>query len=141
VINNSALVALACTPAAFRPVVHENIRWLDQDEDRLLFRVEAREPPTREEWEEWHAEGYRYCALIQAGLMLSKAAVWMRSDDAWELAAVWTDPAHRGRGYARSVCSFVTTHILARGREATCHTRANNAAMLRVAESLGYHRT
>jgi predicted GNAT family acetyltransferase len=140
-MNNSALVALACPPDAFRPVPHTNVRWLDPERDRLLFRMEGREPPTREDWEEWHAQGYRYCAMLQAEAMLSRAAVWMRSDDAWELAAVWTDPAHRNQRYARSVCSFVTAHILASGREATCHTNANNAAMLRVAESLGYRRT
>jgi RimJ/RimL family protein N-acetyltransferase len=139
-MNRAAVVGLACAPDAFRPVAHEKVRWLDQDEDRSLFRVDGGEPPPREDWEEWHAQGYRYCALVQDGTMLSKAAVWMYSDTAWELAAVWTDPAHRGQGYARSVCSFVTAHILASGRGATCHTVASNAAMLRVAESLGYRR-
>ena len=51
-----------------------------------------------------------------------------------------TREGYRGKGYAKAVCSFVTAHILASGRSATCSTRADNTSMLRVATALGFRR-
>lgn len=139
------VVGLICVQETFRPVGHEEVRWLDQEGDLALYaeafyRPIGAEPPSREDWEAWRQEGYRYCGLVRGATILARAAVWSCSDTAWELAAVMTPPEHRGRGYARSVCSFATAEILAAGRIATCHTAATNIAMLRVAESLGYRR-
>jgi RimJ/RimL family protein N-acetyltransferase len=150
-MENEKIVALICTPETFTPVGHEEVRWLDQDEDLGLYQQSSRDRqadplspegsvgvPERSDWEEWHDQGYRYCALIQDGMILARAASWTYSETAWELAAVWTHEDHRGRGYAKAVCSFVTAHILAGPGRATCHT--SNPAMIRVAESLGYQR-
>ena len=139
------VVGLLCTAETFRPAGHEEVRWLDQEGDLALYaeafyRQIGAEPPSREDWEAWHQEGYRYCGLVRGPAILTRAAVWSYSDTAWELAAVMTQPDHRGQGYARLVCSFATAQILAAGRTATCHTAATNTAMLRVAEHLGYRR-
>jgi len=64
--------------------------------------------------------------------------VWRYSEEAWEVAAVYTVPAFRRRGYGKAVVSFVTAHILDAGRLATCHTRVDNAAMIATAESVGF---
>jgi len=48
--------------------------------------------------------------------------------------------AARRRGLATGVCSFITAHILDRVRYATTSTMSHNAAMIRVAEKLGYRR-
>ena len=61
------------------------------------------------------------------------AAEWRYADDAWEAAAVSTLESHRRRGYGKRVVAFVTAHILASGRLATCHTAPDNLAMLRTA--------
>jgi predicted GNAT family acetyltransferase len=119
------------------------VRWLDDDEDLGLYqesfyRKIGAEPPSREDWEEWHQQGYRYCGLVREQTIIARAAVWTYSDTAWELAAVLTQPEYRGHGYAKAVCSFVTAHIMAAGRTATCHTYKTNTAMLQVAERLGY---
>jgi predicted GNAT family acetyltransferase len=138
------VIGLICTPETFRSVDHEAVRWLDPNKDLTLWQQTAiemgAEAPSQEDLDEWHQQGYRYCALVQGELMIAKAAVWTYSDTAWELAAVSTLPDQRGRGYAKAVCSFATAHILGAGRTATCHTARTNAAMIRVAESLGYRR-
>ena len=118
---------------------------IDQDGDLLLYqeafyRQIGAEPPSREDWEEWHQQGYRYCGLVRGQTIIARAAVWAYSDTVWELAAVMTQPDHCGHGSARAVCSFATAQILAAGRTATCHTYQTNTAMLQVAASLGYRR-
>lgn len=144
-MHTEEVVGLTCTGETFRPVGHEEVRWLDQEGDLALYgeafyRKIGAEPPSRADWEAWHQEGYRYCGLVRGQIILARAAVWSCSETAWELAAVLTQPDHRGRGYARSVCSFATSQILAAGRTATCHTALANTAMLRIAERLGYRR-
>jgi hypothetical protein len=138
------VVGLICTAETFHPTNQEAVDWLDPSKDLSLWQHTCRaigaEPPSPKDLEEWHQQGYRYCAVRRDGLMIAKAAVWTYSESAWELAAVFTLPDHRGRGNAKAVCSFATSHILAAGWTATCHTARANAAMLRVAESLGYRR-
>lgn len=96
-------------------------------------------PISPEDWQGFHNEGYQYCAIVDAGCILSLAAVWRYSDQACELAAVSTLPEFRRRGYGQSVASFVTAAILREGRHATCLTAADNAAMRRAAESIGFY--
>jgi predicted GNAT family acetyltransferase len=93
---------------------------------------------TSKDWQEVFDQGFRYCGIVQSGAIVALAAVWTYSSEAWELAAVQTDEAWRGRGYAKAVCSFVTAHILANGRVATCGTGADNIAMQRVAAAIGF---
>lgn len=139
-----ALVGLICTPDTFQPRDDAAVRWLDREEDLALFqqlrRAIGADPPTPDDWQSWHRQGHRYCGVPGSAAILAKAAVWPRTDTAWELTAVLTHPEHRGQGYAKAVCSFATAAILASGRTATCHTHTTNTAMLRVAESLGYTR-
>jgi ribosomal protein S18 acetylase RimI-like enzyme len=137
------MVGFSCTRDTFKPVAHGTVRWLDQDKDFPLFQAirVSLEPPTRAEWDEWHTEGYQYCAIVENGEIVSVAAALRRSESAWEVAAVWTHPDFRGRGYAKAVCSFVTAYILDTGRVATCGTRENNAPMIGVVKALGFERT
>ena len=85
-------------------------------------------------------DGYEYAAIIAEGQIVSIAAVWRYSDDAWEAAAVSTNPESRRKRYAKTVVSFVSASILASGRKATCLTRSDNVAMQRTAESVGFYR-
>ena len=115
---------------------------LDEEDFELARQFGRQDPPlSREEWSGNRQAGYRYCALILEGRIVAEAAAWSRSDEAWEVAAVYTDPDLRRKGHARAVVSFATAHILSTGRVATCTTNADNTAMIRTAESVGFSRT
>jgi GNAT superfamily N-acetyltransferase len=136
-------VALTCTWETFCPHDDPRVRWLDWEADFALAQSmwPPESPLTLAVWNEARTLGYRYCALIEAQQAVALAAVWRYSDDAWEAAAVRTRPEFRRRGYGRAVVSFVTAHILAAGRVATCHTGADNAAMIGTAERVGFARS
>jgi ribosomal protein S18 acetylase RimI-like enzyme len=135
------IVGLVCTTESFSPADHASVRWLDRHADYPLVR-EAWErrggPPSREEWLSWWDEGYEFCAVVEGDRIQAVAAAWRCSDDAWELAGVWTRDEARRRGHGRAVCSLATAHILAHVRAATCSTRSTNRPMLELARSLGY---
>jgi predicted GNAT family acetyltransferase len=136
---------MVCSKETFRPCPAAGVRWLDWESDSDLARDlwSSRGSAYSDEgwaalWREARAEGYRYCAVIEENQIVSIAAVWRYSDEAWEAAAVYTAPSFRQKGYARSVVSFVTAHILDAGRAATCHTSVDNPAMIRTAETVGF---
>jgi GNAT superfamily N-acetyltransferase len=128
------------------------VRWLDWGRDyALACTIWPDEfPLDRETWQEARELGYRYAGVVGrrpvdgrydgAERLLAVAAVWRYSEEAWEAAAVCTQPDVRRRGYAKAVVSFVTAHILASGRRATCTTGLDNVAMQRTAESVGFAR-
>jgi hypothetical protein len=140
-VPEAPVVVLACTSDTFAPVPGGRVRWLDRPGDFALVReawAARGVPVTRADWDDWRGQGYRYSGIAVDGRLVASAAVWAYSIDAWELAAVRTGGADRSRGYSRAVCSFATAYILANGRRATCGTRADNAAMLKVATSLDF---
>jgi len=139
-VTEAALVSLVCTPTTYRRSDTSGVRWLDRDADyELAGSIWPSEMPLlRCGWEDAHAAGYRYCALLEEDRVVSIAAEWRYSDTAWETAAVRTLASCRRRGYGKRVVAFVTSHILASGRIATCHTASDNVAMIRAACSVGY---
>ena len=96
-------------------------------------------PLTQEAWHEARQENFTYRAVVAGQEIFSMAAVWKYCDTAWEVAAVGTQPAHRQHGYGKAAVSFVTAHILAAGRLATCSTAGDNIATRRTAESAGFY--
>lgn len=135
-------IGFVCNKETFKPVAYDMVRWLDQDKDFQLFRDmnmnPSVEPITREEWDDAHKQGYHFCAIIKDNRIVACAAVWKYSESSWEVAAVGTKKEFRCRGYAKAVCSFVTSYILNNGRQATCHTEENNIPMIKVLESLNF---
>jgi len=124
-----------------------DVRWLDWEADseqaRALWALQGfvySDEGWEELWSGARAEGYRYCAVIEGCAIALQAAVWRHSDEACEATAVYTAPAFRRRGYAKSVVSFVTAHILKASRLATYHTDVDNLAMARTAEAVGFYR-
>jgi predicted GNAT family acetyltransferase len=139
--EQEAIVTYRCTQKTFRPVPHDPVRWLDPERDLTLMQRSwgaVGIQISREDLEEWTAQGYRFCAVVEEGRIVSKAARWAYSDTVWELAGVHTEETHRQRGYGKMVCSCVTAHILAHVGQATCHARASNISMRRLAESVGF---
>jgi GNAT superfamily N-acetyltransferase len=134
-----AHVNLECVPETFRPDAGHAVRWLDAEADYPLARDFWFIPISREDWLGFRAEGYGYAAAVEGGRIVSLAAVWRYSDAAWEAAGVATRPDARRRGYGRAAVSFVTAAILGAGRRATCLTAADNVAMQRTAQSVGYY--
>jgi hypothetical protein len=135
-------VVYACTRETFRPSALYPVRWLEPDRDYELAQAfwPTAVPLSREAWTEAYQLGYQYGALIEREHILSLAAVWRNAPTTWEVAAVRTHPAARRLGYAKTIVSFVTQHILAAGKMATCTTDAGNLAMQRTAESVGFYR-
>lgn len=135
-----AHVSLVCTFETFRPVDATGVRWLDYDADYGIAAAfwSQESPLTQTVWQEAHELGYCYCAVETEGMILAMAAVWRYSDEVWEAAAVRTAESFRRQGYGKRVLSFVTSDILTSGCVATCHTAADNAAMIRTALSVGY---
>jgi len=128
-----------CIAQTFRPFQRYPVRWLDAEADYDLARAYWSRPLTQEDWRQFKADGYEYAAIVEDGQIFSLAAAWRYSDTAWEVAAVSTAPEKQQQGYARTVVSFVTAHILASGRKATCLTMQDNVAMQRTAESVGFY--
>jgi len=137
------VVKLTCTTATFRPCSSAHVRWLDKEHDYpLVHAFWPRESPlSRAQWDQAHVDGYQYCGVIVDGCLAAMAAVWRYCPTAWEVAAVATLPQYRARGYGKAVVSFATAAILEAGRVATCTMRADNGAMIRTAEAVGFQQS
>ena len=131
---------LVCDTGTFQPVDCAGVQWLDWGSGFEMWRrfCAPRVSVSREGWQQARDDGYRYCAVVRDGEIASIAAEYRFSEDAWMVAAVATAPRFRGRGYAKRVVSFITAQILDAGRLATCHTRDDNVAMIRTAQSVGF---
>ncbi len=133
-------LSLWCDSDAFRPVLMHSVRWLDWDLDfDLAAAMSFRSGElSHEDWLSARARGFEYCAVIEEGSAVARAAVWRYSEERWEVAAVWTRGDRRNRGMAKSTVSFATASILDAGRLATLHAQPTNSAMLRAATSVGF---
>ena len=134
---------LLCTKETIIPVDGSGVRWLDPDADYGLAKTywgELGQDLRQSTWRQAHEHGYRYAAIVQCERIISLAAVWRFSENAWDAAAVSTLEGYRRRGHAKRVVGFVAAHILDSGMAATCCTRDSNAAMIATAESVGYRR-
>jgi GNAT superfamily N-acetyltransferase len=130
-----------CADASdFRPVDARGTRPLTQHDDSALRRLAAGCGP-----EGWAESG------LQASLDLTRPPTFGCFVDA-DLAAagllvpkgplrnidIATHPAHRRRGYGRSVVSAMTVHALAEGVLPHYQALATNTASLALARSLGF---
>ncbi len=133
---------LTCTKDTFRPFPSEVVHWFAWERDSYLLQGfgKAKPPMSRREWERLREKGYRYCFAAENDRMVAWAGVWPRTEEVWEVIAVYTAPEFRRRGYGKAVVSLATAYILKCGRAASCGTKAGNLAMIRTAESVGFRR-
>ncbi len=140
-------VQYLCESQFFRPVAEEGIEAFDVhkgDNARRLFRVLSQLPTFTASFEELAAQfppdddTWLEYAILRDGEIVSRAAIWKREEDAWEVAAVVTAPAFRGQGFATRMVSHTTAKILGEGKQATCVTGEDNYAMRGVLEKLGF---
>jgi RimJ/RimL family protein N-acetyltransferase len=133
-------ISYTCTKETFRPSLLYPVQWLEWDRDYPLARDFWPHGISLsvQDWTDARDGGYEYCAIMKGRKIVSMAAVLCYSDREWMLAAVRTQAEWWGRGYGKSVCSFVTACILESGRVATTTTAVSNVAMQRTAESIGF---
>ncbi|MFJ1754863.1 GNAT family N-acetyltransferase [Kitasatospora sp. NPDC088134] len=79
-----------------------------------------------------------YLGLRVDGRLVAMAGERLRLPGWTEISAVCTDPAHRGRGLATRLVRAVAHGIEQRGDTPFLHTAADNAAAIRLYESLGF---
>jgi hypothetical protein len=129
-----------CSWNTFTPVILYPVRWLEMEDDyeRAKRIWPERYPLAKADWIEAHTLGYRYCAILEADQVVAIAAIYRNAVSSWEAAAVRTRVGAQRRGCGMSVVSFVTQAILQAGKFATCTTGADNIAMQRTAERVGY---
>ncbi len=80
----------------------------------------------------------RYFGVREAGRLAAMAGERLQPDGLTEISAVCTDPAFRGRGYARALARHLLHLIFADGRTPFLHVRPENEAAIRLYESLGF---
>ena len=118
-----------------------DIRWLKQD-DLSIFEEHlalcGQQFDTETLWDEIWADGTEYCVLYADGKPVARACIEKYSADKWEVSDVRTAREYRGRGFAYRICAAVRNAILAQGKIPTIRTEADNLAMRRVIEKLGF---
>lgn len=120
-------------------IVNGYVLYCDREHFRPLHRIAERLP--REDRRGYDLrrrfDGEIFVIWGARNEIAAWAAIKLKSEDVWEIAVV-TEPAYRGRGYAKQVVSAATEYILSCGRLALyVHDRTNHASA-RVCRSLGY---
>jgi len=116
---------LACDEKLFRPFA-PTAPVLPLEPDNLHY-----------EWYRYHFDGPVFIIRAPGGGIASWAAIKCKSDEVWEMA-VSTEPAFRGRGYARSVVSRATLAALEAGKHPLYLHEISNHSSARVCNALGY---
>lgn len=94
--------------------------------------------PKEEYFDGFDQSTWKDYVILEDGKIVARAAVWMYSEEAWEVAGVHTLPAYRRRGYGEALVRFCTAEIVRRGRKATCTTGEDTAAMINTAKAVGF---
>ncbi|HUO83625.1 MAG TPA: GNAT family N-acetyltransferase [Thermoanaerobaculia bacterium] len=74
----------------------------------------------------------------EQGEIRFKCEISAETPSAIQLMGVWTDPRHRGRGYARRGLSEICGHFLRQRRRVTLFVNDFNAPAVHLYESLGF---
>lgn len=82
----------------------------------------------------------RAVILTEAGKIAAKCEYSAVTPDALQLMGVWTNPAMRRRGFARSLLREVCGHLFARGKTVTLFVNDFNRPAIALYESLGFRR-
>ncbi|QYR21987.1 GNAT family N-acetyltransferase [Paenibacillus sp. sptzw28] len=91
----------------------------------------------REEIEHYFKNGAFAFAVFQEGIPVSATLAFKNYKDIWEVGAVHTLEAWRGRGYGKKVVCAALQHIINRGLTPRYHVLEANLASVRLAESIG----
>ncbi|TYP69723.1 GNAT family N-acetyltransferase [Paenibacillus methanolicus] len=93
---------------------------------------------TREELLAMFAGGARSYTLYEWGMPASTCLTFPNYGDVWEIGAVHTTEAHRGKGLAAQVVTTAAASLLAEGRIPRYHVEEGNTASIKLADKLGF---
>ena len=103
-----------------------------------LIPAELDAPFTRSDWDGLTAEGILYFGCFDGPRLLSRAGVWKRAPDVWEIIAVRTDEQHRQQGLGAAVVHAAARYILEHGAVASYSAGNGNLASLHTAQHVGF---
>jgi RimJ/RimL family protein N-acetyltransferase len=72
--------------------------------------------------------------------LVSYASSFIQTPQIWMIGGVYTDPAHRNKGYALLATSAVTQEALKKAEIAALFVRSDNYVAIRVYEKIGYRK-
>ena len=121
---------------------YSHIEWLGENDSVKLNEhliLAGQKPMKDKRFREFYQKRIAYyCLLYHDNLPVARGAVEPYSEQAWEAADIRTVFAYRRQGYATEILRFLTQHILAQGKIATCRTEEHNIAMQKAIYTVGY---
>jgi uncharacterized protein len=125
-LSDLGLLVPACAAAHEEEI---GLNPLDRDPDGFRWRTQAQ----IDEGRSW--------LWVEDGTILFKAEASAWTPEAVQLQQVWVDPSARNRGNARRAMRDLCRLLLARVPRVCLFVRPENAAAIRVYESIGMRRT
>ncbi|GAK54962.1 GCN5-related N-acetyltransferase [Candidatus Vecturithrix granuli] len=92
---------------------------------------------TPDEMNQYFEQGAMSFTLYDHAHPLSTCFTFQNYERIWEIGGVYTDPAHRGKGYARMVVETALQTLMARQYVPRYQVAETNISSIRVAETLG----
>ncbi|HEU5066716.1 MAG TPA: GNAT family N-acetyltransferase [Sphingomicrobium sp.] len=133
--DEAAGVQMVAATTTTAPKPPEAIRLSDADSAEMLELAELTRPgPFRPRT---HCLG-NFWGIRREGQLVSMAGERMKIPGLTEVSGVATHPDWRGHGFARSLSAFVASEITRRGEIPFLHAFADNAAAIRLYETLGF---
>jgi RimJ/RimL family protein N-acetyltransferase len=132
---------LCVTEAWLHPPLQQNARQiLDADFDAFaaLIPDALNAPLTRADWDGLTREGYLYFGCFEGERLLSRAGVWQRTQDVWEVIAVRTHGDFLRRGFGAAVVYAAASYVLRHVRVASYTADEGNLASVRTAQAVGF---
>jgi RimJ/RimL family protein N-acetyltransferase len=127
------------TPGSVRPVAVDDAPLLFQWMTEFHREAVPHDPPPQRDSADYAAASGRYLFWTVGERPVSVAAVVRETRDTAAIAAVYTPPHERGRGYAGSVTAAVVDRVFAQGKTAAClYADLRNPASNRCYAKIGF---
>jgi predicted GNAT family acetyltransferase len=134
-IDKAAGVQMVAARSITAPKPPDAIRLSDADSPEMVELAELTRPgPFRPRT---HCLG-SFWGIRREGRLVAMAGERMKIPGMTEVSGVATHPDWRGHGFARALSAFVASEITQRGETPFLHAFADNAAAIRLYETLGF---
>jgi predicted GNAT family acetyltransferase len=87
---------------------------------------------------EWRRRTVRPVLVVEVGGQPVAMAGTFPNEDVLQVWGMWTDPAHRGRGYARALLDALVGPAIAEGNAVALHVNIANPGARAFYESYGF---
>ena len=105
----------------------------------LLLSRKDRPANTLTTYAEWIKRMPMY-GVFKEGRLVAYAGSFIQLPEVWLIGGVYTDPAHRNKGYATLATSGITKEALTKAEAAALFARADNLPAIRAYEKIGYRK-